>query len=112
MSREQDAYDHDENTKPIAITFALVGLYLHVEQGFSGQQVQRAHMELAREKRTWPRFALPGDPGSMTVVDVVAAPAGAERNRAIHEWCASVWRAFAAEHAIVAELSRQFAPAR
>jgi hypothetical protein len=32
----------DENTKPIAITFALVGLYLHVEKGFSGQQVQRA----------------------------------------------------------------------
>jgi hypothetical protein len=102
----------DENTKPIAITFALVGLYLHVEKGFTGQQVQRAHMELAREKRTWPRLELPADRGAMTVVDVAAAPAGAERDRAIHEWCGSVWRAFAAEHTAIAELSRQFALAR
>ncbi|HXG53369.1 MAG TPA: DUF5946 family protein, partial [candidate division Zixibacteria bacterium] len=26
----------DEQTKPIRLTFALVGLYLHVERGFSG----------------------------------------------------------------------------
>lgn len=27
----------DEQTKPISLTFALVGLYLHVEKGFSGR---------------------------------------------------------------------------
>lgn len=53
----------DEHTKPIAITFALVGLYLHVEKGLTGRQVQRAHMELARTKRTWPAFTLPTDRG-------------------------------------------------
>jgi hypothetical protein len=90
------AQNADENTKPIAITFALVGLYLHVEKGFTGKQVQQAHMELARAKRAWQRFALPVDRGSMTVVDVAAAPAGAERDRAIHEWCVSVWHAYSA----------------
>jgi uncharacterized protein DUF5946 len=51
----------DERTKPIGLTFALVGLYLHVQRGFSGRQVQRAHMFLARRKRTWPSFPLPED---------------------------------------------------
>jgi len=128
VSAEQDAYDHvryctlslgdpafihqhvvehaDENTKPIAITFALVGLYLHVEKGLTGQQGQRAHMELAREKREWPRFELPGDRGSVTVVDVAAAPARPERDRAIHEWSVSVWSSYVDQQSAVAELLR------
>jgi hypothetical protein len=44
----------DEQTKPIGLTFALVGLYLHVERGFSGRQVQRVHMKLGQRRRTWP----------------------------------------------------------
>jgi hypothetical protein len=35
------------------------------------------------------------------------AAAGPERDAAIDAWCASVWRAFAESHAIVAELLRQ-----
>ncbi len=37
-----------DGTKPIALAFALIGLYLHVEREFSGKQVQRAHMFLER----------------------------------------------------------------
>jgi hypothetical protein len=96
----------DEHTKPIAITFALVGLYLHVEKGFTGREVQRAHMELARHKRSWPRFELPDDRGPMTVFDVVAASAGPERDRAIHEWCVGVWRAYGEQQRAVVELLR------
>ena len=44
----------DEQTKPIGLTFALIGLYLHVERGFSGRQVQRVHMILSQYERTWP----------------------------------------------------------
>src|SRR6266404_5784085 len=84
----------DEQTKPIKLTFALVGLHLHVEKQFSGREVQRVHMGLARRKRAWPSFALPHERGSMTVADVLAAPAGPERDKAIHAWCASVWEAF------------------
>src|SRR5262249_18691090 len=76
------AQNAGEQTKPIKLTFALVGLYLHVEKQFSGRQVQRAHMDLARQKQLWPRFALPSDRGSQTVADVLAIPAGPARDKA------------------------------
>jgi hypothetical protein len=94
----------DEQTKPIALTFALVGLHLHLERGFSGRQVQRAHSTLARHKRSWPSFALPRERGSVTASRVMAAPAGPERDQAIDVWCASVWAAFGDNHRAVAEL--------
>ena len=94
----------DERTKPIGLTFALVGLYLHVQRGFSGRQVQRAHMFLGRSRRTWPSFPLPEERGSMTAAEVIAAEPGPERNRAIHAWCASVWESYRESHQAVAEL--------
>ncbi len=102
-----DAYaaqSADEQTKPIALTFALVGLYLHVERLFSGRQVQQAHMRLARHKHAWPTFTLPRDRGTMTAADVLGAPPGPERDRAIHSWCASVWAAYRESHQKVADL--------
>lgn len=97
----------NERTKPIALTFALVGLYLHIEKGFSGRQVQQTHMALARHKRNWPSFALPQERGSITANVVMAKPAGPERDEAIDAWCASVWAAFRASHEAVAELLEQ-----
>jgi len=94
----------DEQTKPIVLAFALVGLYLHLERGFSGRQVQRAHMALARRKRSWPSFTLPRERGTVTVSQVMAAPAGPERDEAIEAWCASVWAAFGDSHGTVAAL--------
>ena len=94
----------DERTKPIGLTFALVGLYLHVQRGFSGRQVQRAHMFLAKRKRIWPSFPLPGERGSMTAAEVIAAEPGPERNRAIHAWCVSVWESHRESHQAVADL--------
>jgi hypothetical protein len=97
----------DERTKPIALTFALVGLYLHVEKGFSGRQVQRTHMALARHKRSWPSFTLPHERGSITASLVMAKQAGPERDQAIDAWCASVWAAFRESRQAVAELLEQ-----
>jgi len=94
----------DERTKPIALTFALVGLYLHLEKGFTGRQVQLAHMAMGRRKRDWPSFALPDERGSVAASQVMAAPAGAERDRAIDVWCASVWAAFHEARRGVSEL--------
>jgi hypothetical protein len=99
----------NEETKPIGITFALVGLYLHLERGFSGRHVQRAHMTLGKEKRPWPRFPLPANRGSMTAADVLAKPAGVERDRAIDAWCESVWAAYRAEsRQTIIDLLRQY----
>jgi len=97
----------DEQTKPIGLTFALVGLYLRVEKGLSGRQVQRVHMALARRKRNWPAFALPRDRGAITAHEVIAAPAGPARDQAIDTWCASAWAAFKDTHQAVADLLEQ-----
>jgi hypothetical protein len=97
----------DERTKPIGLTFALVGLYLRVERRFSGRQVQRAHMALGKHKRTWPAFRLPPERGPVTASQVMAAPAGPERDQVIDAWCASVWEAFRESHQAVAELLKQ-----
>jgi len=94
----------DERTKPITLTFALVGLYLHVEKNQTGKQVQRVHMLLAAHRKNWPRFDLPVARGDVTVSDVMRAPAGPDRDALIDKWCASVWAAYRASHDQVAEL--------
>ncbi len=94
----------DENTKPIKLTFALVGLYLHVEEQFTGRQVQLAHMKLGQEKQPWPNFFLPKERGAVTVAMVFAAPAGPERDAMIHRWCVSVWEAFRENRQAVSSL--------
>jgi hypothetical protein len=95
-------------TRPIQLAFALVGLYLHIERQFTGREVQRVHRMLAEKTRSWPAFVLPGNRGATTVTDVVAAPSGAERDRAIHTWCASVWGAYREAEPAVVELLTRF----
>ena len=56
----------NETTKPIAVIFALIGLYLHVEKNFTGRQVQRFHMKLAKIRRQWVRPQLPKERGAST----------------------------------------------
>jgi len=93
--------------KPIGITFALVGLYLHNEKGFTGREVQRAHMKLAQRKQPWPELTLPANRGAMTIEDVLAAPEGEQRDAAIHAWCAAVWSAFRDNEPRIAGLLRR-----
>jgi hypothetical protein len=96
-----------EETTPIAVVFALIGLFLHVEKNFTGLQVQHVHMRLGRKKHPWPRIALPADRGSMTAEDVLKVPAGPERDRAISEWCRSVWSACGASRQKIIDLLRE-----
>lgn len=95
-------------SKPMGIVFGLVGLYLHIEKQFSGRQVQKVHMELGRRKREWPRVYVPEDRGRMTVADVLAAPAGPERDMAIDNWCRSVWTAFGANRQTIIALLQEY----
>ena len=99
-----------ESSKPIAVAFALIGLYLAVEENRSGKDVQRMHMRLAKKRREWPRFALPQHRGAIAVSDVLAAPAGERRDDMIQQWCASVWTAWAESHAQVKALLRETLP--
>jgi len=97
-----------EDSRPIGVAFALIGLYLHLERGRSGREVQQAHIRLARRRRQWPTFALPVERGDLTIRDVFAVPPGPERDRAIDRWCASVWKAWSGSHhrvvALLAEI--------
>ena len=81
----------DENSKPIYIVFALVGLYLHVEKNHTGKQVQRAHMELAKRRKQWFRPVLPQDRGHLGISDVLAVAPGRARDAMIRSWCESAW---------------------
>ena len=94
----------DQNTKPIAVAFALIGLFLHIEKEYSGRQVQQAHMALAKRRKQWPAFPLPAERGAVTVADVVTVPPGPERDAAIERWCASVWEAWSASHEQIRDL--------
>jgi hypothetical protein len=49
----------DKNTKPIGLTFSLIGLYLYLEKMYTGRQVQQAHMKLAQNKKSWTMLDLP-----------------------------------------------------
>ena len=94
----------NDRTKPIAITFALVGLYLVVERKRSGRQVQQVHVLLGRRKRQWPPFVLPRNRGALTAVDVMTNREGPERDRAILAWCEDVWAAYAGSHRTIRDL--------
>jgi Family of unknown function (DUF5946) len=88
------AQQADSHTKPIAVAFALIGLYLHVERNETGKQVQHVHTLLARRRKQWPTFELPESRGEISVADVIAIAPGPERDAMIDRWCASVWDAY------------------
>jgi hypothetical protein len=98
------AQNADENTKPITLAFALIGLYLHIEKNFSGRGVQIAHVNLAKHRKQWPRFDLPESRGNITVYDVISAPESLEQDKIIRKWSTSVWEAYSESHKKVADL--------
>jgi Family of unknown function (DUF5946) len=96
-------YAH-ENDKPIRTAFSLIGLYLCVDKGYSGKNVQRVHALLARRRKQWPTFKLPESRGKITIHDVMDAAPGPTRDEMIQRWCASVWDAYVDSHAAVVQL--------
>ena len=97
---------------PISVAFSLIGLYLYLERGFSGRQVQRAHMQLAQPngrgsgRKDWPRFALPQELAKITASDVLAATEN-QRKQAVERWCRSVWQLWRDSHPAIAAFARQ-----
>lgn len=99
-------------TRPIQLTFALVGLCLYAERGWTGREVQRLHARLAAQTKSFPTIDLPEARGAVTVRDVVDAPEGDARDAAISRWCRAVWAAYAESRpSIVAWLASNGIPA-
>jgi len=96
------------NPPSIGVIFSLAGLYLHVEKGFTGTQVQNAHKVMGKVKRSWPNVVWPADRGNMTAEIVLAMPAGQERDEAIYKWCKQVWAAFSANRSMLASLLAEY----
>lgn len=96
----------DETTKPMAVVFAVMGLYLYLEKGFTGRQVQLAHMRMARRRRSWPQLPLPKKRANITVADVVAAEPGPARDAMIRQWCAAVWETWDESRPQIAALAK------
>ena len=51
-------------TRTITVAVGLIGLYLALEKGCTGKQVQRAHMRIAKICKEWPRCGRTGRTGS------------------------------------------------
>lgn len=97
-----------EQTKPIAVVFALIGLYLHLEKGYTGRQVQRAHMQLAKWPNTWVKPPLPGEIGAIRISHVLAAEPGPARDATIERWCASVWESWHESRQQIVEVAKKY----
>lgn len=95
----------NENTKPIAIFYALAGIYLHVEKNYTGKEVQLAHMEMSKKSKIFPTITLPENRGAITISDIINLDNPEERDIAIHKWCESIWQAFSAQHKVIIELT-------
>lgn len=105
-----DAYQAhmaNETTKPIGLIFSLIGLYLFIEKGYTGRQVQLAHMKLSNNKQAWPTIELPQLRGNITAKDVLQAQPGMDRDAMIKKWCASVWAAYESSHHTIRSLVKK-----
>jgi len=99
-------------SKPISPVFALIGLYLHLEHGYTGRQVQLAHMKLAKNRKLWPRLTPPIERGRITVNEPFRALGDAVRDeaaveQAIGRWCVSVWESWKISQDTIRELVKQ-----
>jgi hypothetical protein len=68
-------------SRNITVAFGLIGLYLALEKGYTGKQVQEAHKRIARLRKDWPRLEPPARPAAITVLDVLRVPDGPEKMR-------------------------------
>ena len=82
-------------TRNITIAFGLIGLYLALEKGYTGKDVQRAHMQIAKRQKVWPRLEPPLQPAGITVMDILKVQDGPEKDAMIRQWMAAVWESWA-----------------
>ena len=107
-----DAYQaqiSNSETKPIAVIFALLGLYLYLEKGFTGREVQLMHMKIAKNKPVvWPKVVFPGRRGEITIQDVLKLESSEDKDTMIRNWCESVWNAYAESQQTVRDFTNSY----
>ena len=105
-----DAYEVQHaggRTRPITVMFGLIGLYLALEKGYSGRQVQLAHMKIGKTRRNWPILEPPSQPAELTVMDVLRAETDEEKEKMLMRWASSVWMIWEPRHRFVREITKK-----
>jgi hypothetical protein len=96
------------NVKPISTAFALIGLYLVFERGYTGKQVQQAHRILGELHRQWPRFDPPVNKNALTVAAVLHDLTEENYREQINSWAKSVWLLWSSEHENVRKMAETY----
>jgi hypothetical protein len=96
----------------ISVPFALIGLLLALENGWSGVAVRAAHGYLAERGGAWPVFEAPGARSAMTAADVAAARNPKQHAALVERWAAVTWDAWRSEHPKVRAWAAEVLPAR
>ncbi len=90
--------------KPISTAFALIGLYLTFKRGYTGREVQKAHMALDKLHIRWPVFEPPTGKSALTVLDAVRNVTAENHRELITKWGKSVWDTWQPEHERISRL--------
>ena len=85
-------------SRNITVAFGLIGLYLAREKGYTGKQVQLAHMRIAKVQKVRPRLEPPLRPSVLTIMDVLQAGTDGEKDAMIRKWMAAVWESWSDRH--------------
>ena len=104
-----DAYtaqNADENTKTISLVFAVVGLYLLIEKGYTGRQIQEAHITLSKHKEFLPEIELPTKRGGITIINVLDNETN--RDDMIKQWCAAVWEVYKPSKEVIEKYCKEY----
>ena len=87
--------------KPMKIAFALIGLCLLVNYKYTGRQIQKAHVELAKTRRVWPLFKAPEKKANINISDILLTKTYSSRDALIKEWATAVWKTWENQHQAV-----------
>lgn len=99
------------NVPAIAVPFALIGLHLALEEGWSGTAVRAAHGWLAQRRGAWPTFAPPSAFGPLNADRVAEAVKPEVHARLVEAWANGTWAAWRAEHDRVRDWAEETLPA-
>lgn len=96
-----DAYQaqHCPRGAQRTLVFSLAGLYLVMEKGRTGRQVQQVHAELARTRHPLPLVEPVDASGAGTVAEALARIPRDGLLTAVQGWAGQVWNAYATSHA-------------
>jgi hypothetical protein len=98
------AQHNGANMKPVTITFALIGLHLAFERGYTGREVQKAHVLLGKLHGQCPGFTSIRNSNEINVSNVLQNISKDNYMRLPANWGRSVWESWKPEHENIRKL--------